>query len=311
MESKLPLVSVIIPCYNVEDYINECLTSVFEQTYTNTEVICIDNNSTDTTWFKLGKWKDKYPDIIIDKELLKGACAARNKGMSLSSGEFFQFLDAYYILLKNKIKNQVTLLKKQEDCSLVVGASKYKRVDGGIDIVNPEQENIFNSLFIGKLVNTCSNLWNASKLKEIGGWSENLYSSQEADLMFRLLVKYPCVVFDNEYNTIIQERPFGQITKNPNMEGNYIRYLDIRLQIIEYMKKESVNVDDYYQLLFPKIREFYELNKELAVEYLKTKFPKAFLPSTQFGNSKSYQILFKIFGFKGTEKIKRGLSKLA
>ncbi len=307
MGNKVPLVSVVIPCYNVEGYLDDCLESVFKQVYTNLEVICIDNNSTDKTWLKLNHWKDRNPDIIIDRELKKGACAARNKGISLADGEYFQFLDADDLLLRNKIEVQVTLLDEREDFPFVSGASKYKGIDGSIVEVSPEQENIFHSLFIGKLGNTCSNLWNAAKLKEIGGWSEDLYSSQETDLMFRLLVKYPNVVFDDEFNTIIQERSFGQITKQSNMEGNFIRYLDLRLRIIDFMEKENVNVEKYYQLLFPKVREFYLYNKDFSIKYIKTKFPKKFLPSTQFGNSKIYCLLFKILGFSGAEKIKSGL----
>ena len=81
------LVSVIIPCYNVEHYIEECLNSVFDQTYKNIEVICIDNNSTDGTWNLLQTLKGVHENLFIEKELKPGANAARNKGLGLSKGE--------------------------------------------------------------------------------------------------------------------------------------------------------------------------------------------------------------------------------
>ena len=63
------LVSVIIPCYNVEEYIEECLFSVFNQTYSKLEVICVDNNSSDSTMAILTQLKAlKYPDLVISTE---------------------------------------------------------------------------------------------------------------------------------------------------------------------------------------------------------------------------------------------------
>jgi glycosyltransferase involved in cell wall biosynthesis len=81
------LVTIIVPCFNVKEYITECLDSVFVQTYTNIEVICIDNNSTDDTYQFLEKLKQKYPTLLIEKETMPGAPAARNKGLALANGE--------------------------------------------------------------------------------------------------------------------------------------------------------------------------------------------------------------------------------
>jgi glycosyltransferase involved in cell wall biosynthesis len=64
----LNVVSVIIPCFNVQDYIEECLDSVVSQTYTNIEIICVDNYSKDKTWDKLNNLKEKYPQLVITKE---------------------------------------------------------------------------------------------------------------------------------------------------------------------------------------------------------------------------------------------------
>lgn len=299
----MPLVSVVIPCYNVEGYIDDCLKSVFDQSYSYIEVICVDNNSSDNTWDKLVKWKEITPSIIIEKELKKGACAARNKGTQLSRGEFIQFLDADDLLLKDKIRNQVDLLVGNKESPFLVGAFRKKKVDGTVVEMLPESKNPFISLFTTKLGITSSNLWRAKSLKKIDGWDEDIYSSQEADLMFRLMMNNSNVVYSYSFDTLIQDRPFGQITKS-NMEQNYIRYIDLRLRIIDYLSKEKIQIDEYYQLLFPKIREFYDYNKEMSVAYFKANFAKTFLPSVQYGNSKVYQILFKTFGFSVAEKIK-------
>ena len=103
----MELVSVVIPCYNVETYIEECLESVLKQTYSEIEIICIENNSEDRTLEKLIQFKDRFPDkIIVDHETKKGAAAARNKGLSLVRGNWIQFLDADDLLMPNKIEHQ-------------------------------------------------------------------------------------------------------------------------------------------------------------------------------------------------------------
>ena len=84
-------ISIIIPCYNVEEYIEEALTSCFEQTFANIEVIAVDNNSKDNTWQKLQTLQETYPELIIAQEDRAGAPYARNKGLALSTGDWCQF----------------------------------------------------------------------------------------------------------------------------------------------------------------------------------------------------------------------------
>ena len=107
------LVSIVIPCYNVQEYLAECLDSIFAQSYPFLEVICIDNNSTDETYRLLQKTKQKYPTLIIDKESMPGAPAARNKGLALAKGEWIQFLDADDLLLPAKIEHQLNMVLKR------------------------------------------------------------------------------------------------------------------------------------------------------------------------------------------------------
>lgn len=88
------LVSIIIPVYNVEEYIEECLNSVVNQTYKNLQVIVIDDGSTDRSACiceKFGK-TDSRIEIISQENM--GVSAARNKGMSLAKGEFITFIDS-------------------------------------------------------------------------------------------------------------------------------------------------------------------------------------------------------------------------
>ncbi len=95
MEDKI---SIIIPCYNVEKYIDRCLASVVNQTIglERLEVICVNDASTDETWDKLRDWERRYPDNILlvncDKNGKLGR--ARNIGLSYASGGYITFLDS-------------------------------------------------------------------------------------------------------------------------------------------------------------------------------------------------------------------------
>lgn len=85
-----PLVSIIIPCYNSELYIAEAIECSFNQTYSNVEVIVVDDGSTDRSVEIIKSFGDRIRFEKIDHQ---GACAARNRGLELSQGEFIQFLD--------------------------------------------------------------------------------------------------------------------------------------------------------------------------------------------------------------------------
>ena len=75
---ELPLVSVIIPCYNHEIYIEECIESIFNQTYKNIEVIVIDDLSTDNSVMEIKKLKDKYDFLFIEHEYNQGLSKTYN-----------------------------------------------------------------------------------------------------------------------------------------------------------------------------------------------------------------------------------------
>ena len=93
MENK-GLVSVIIPVYNVEKYLRECIDSVLKQTYENVEVILVDDGSTDTSKKICREYEKKDSRITVVCQENAGASAARNKGLEFASGKYIYFLDS-------------------------------------------------------------------------------------------------------------------------------------------------------------------------------------------------------------------------
>jgi glycosyltransferase involved in cell wall biosynthesis len=303
-------VSIIIPCYNVDDYIEECVDSAIAQTYSNIEIICIDNNSTDNTFEILKKLKAQGR-IELYKELKKGAPAARNLGLKHAKGDWIQFLDADDLLLPDKIAHQIKLIDKNEFVGFIAGASKKMNLKGILNITLPFREK-YLGLLKANLGNSCANMFNRLELLSIGGWEESMQSSQEYDLMFRLIKNGSEVIFDNQPLTIIRERESGQISqRNPGRKWK--QYVGLLFEIADYIK---INEVEYFiekqvlinQTLFDSIRILAKYDLPKANEYF-MKLSKGYEPDVSEVTTKNYLKLFRLFGFKKTEIIKRWLSK--
>ena len=88
------LISVIIPAYNVERYLDDCLKSVTCQTYDNLEIIIVDDGSTDGTASICDKWAEKDSRIIVFHNPNDGLSIARNKGLEVAKGQYISFIDS-------------------------------------------------------------------------------------------------------------------------------------------------------------------------------------------------------------------------
>ena len=97
-----PLISVIVPCYNQAQYMDECLQSVLDQTYTNWECIIVNDGSPDHTEEIALQWRQKDSRFKYLKKENGGLSSARNAGIEVAKGEWIQFLDCDDKLDKNK-----------------------------------------------------------------------------------------------------------------------------------------------------------------------------------------------------------------
>ena len=298
------LISIIIPAYNVEDYIEECIHSAFAQTHKPIEVICIDNNSTDNTWQKLKQLQETYPSLLIEKELKPGAPAARNKGLALSKGEWIQFLDADDILLPEKIEHQIKHITS--GISFIAAASFAQAGDIRHEIKVNINNSIWENLAKVNLGITSSNLFSRKYITEVNGWDECLRSSQEYDLMFRMLKANPNIKYDTEPLTIINHVP-GSITRN---SANLIRNLHTRIELLERIRTHvrSIQMDknslkEIDQALFDVIRELTNYIPEDGCKAYKRYFNHKYKPIKSQATTHKYLILHQIFGYKNAHQI--------
>lgn len=129
------ILSIIVPVYNVEDYIEKCLYSLVNQNIENYEIIVVVDGSKDDSIITVNKYKKKYPNLIVVKETEnRGLSAARNLGISLAKGKYIGFVDSddyvdhsmFSKMLKSAIKNN----------SDIVVCSYYKNINKVLKKVN-------------------------------------------------------------------------------------------------------------------------------------------------------------------------------
>ena len=116
------MVSIIIPVYNVSDYVEECLQSVAAQTYTDIECIIVDDCGTDDSMQKVERFVADYKGPIAFKilhhEHNRGLSAARNSGMDAATGEYIYFIDSDDYIYPYSIDALVKAIEQQPDIDI-------------------------------------------------------------------------------------------------------------------------------------------------------------------------------------------------
>jgi len=126
-----PLVSVIVPIYKVEAYLDQCIESIVNQTYPNLEILLIDDGSPDGCGTICDRWAEKDPRIRVVHKENGGLSDARNTGMALATGEFLMMPDSDDYLLPNTIQTMVNYaLDHHAQC--VLGGYQRLYPDGSL-----------------------------------------------------------------------------------------------------------------------------------------------------------------------------------
>ena len=113
-------ISVIVPVYNAEKYLKTCLDSLISQTYTNFEVLCVDDGSTDHSLNILRFYEKKDNRIKVFTQENAGPAAARNKALQYATGDYISFVDADDYLIENAFKILVEVAGQKENWDLII-----------------------------------------------------------------------------------------------------------------------------------------------------------------------------------------------
>lgn len=112
MENNNPLISVVVPVYKVEKYLDRCLNSIVDQTYQNLEIIIVDDGSPDKCSEICDKWEKKDERIKVIHKENGGLSSARNAGIDVSNGEFITFIDSDDWISEDYVSYLYGLIKK-------------------------------------------------------------------------------------------------------------------------------------------------------------------------------------------------------
>ena len=143
-----PLVSVIIPAYNHENYVQETISSIINQTYQNIELIIIDDGSKDSTWQKILELKDKcekrFSNVIFQTQKNEGTRKTLNKLLSLTKGEYIYLIASDDLAKPNAIELQANFLLNNKEYGLVVGDNEIIDEKSTICYWDKERNNVYS-----------------------------------------------------------------------------------------------------------------------------------------------------------------------
>lgn len=198
MDEKM--VSVIMPTYNRAYIIRTAIQSVLEQTYSNWELIIVDDGSEDETKQILQEYKDERIKVLIN-DSNKGANYSRNRGGDIAKGEFIAFLDSDNYWKRNKLEKQVKILSRvQEEVAFTfcreertAGETRFIP-DSSFDI-----EKIDNDIMEANCIDTNTVLMRRTVFNEVGGFDNNIPRLQDWELFLRIIKMYNYkVIYDSE-----------------------------------------------------------------------------------------------------------------
>ena len=257
------LISIIIPIYNVEKYLSQCLDSVINQTYKNLEIICVNDASTDNSLQILEEYAKKDNRIkIIENNKNLGLGMTRNEGLSKATGEYIHFLDSDDWLNNSYVYENITknIIKSKGPDIIYL---KYRKIDNKTkEIKNIEYT---NNEFLEKSINPIS----CTEVFE--NWDRYAWNK---------LLKKDFLIFNNiKFNDY------------PSME-------DIEWAALVYLKSNSIYYMDEYIVDYRINRENSLVNKASKnIKYIVKSFQNNKKLYSNLKNKLPQNLKYKMLGF--------------
>lgn len=313
----LPKVSILIPCYNSEQFVAETLDSCLTQTYRNIEIIVVDDGSTDNSFEIARRFESSIVKVYRESNL--GACAARNHAFSRSSGDYMVYLDADDIISPSFIEEHIMRLcdtdgrcvsfGKWDKFRLSIKEATFPLRPFYKDYKNPFQL-LIDLWETGGMLQTSCYMVSRQLVNGAGGWRENLLMNQDGDFFSRILMIASEAYFVpnakvyyrvGEYSTVSKA---NSEKKLESLLDSYIRYKENALNHednLRVRKALSRNFTYFIYLYGNKYPELYRKAKEqvdcLGVGFqLREKSPRVLLVS-------------RILGFENLMTVRRIISK--
>jgi glycosyltransferase involved in cell wall biosynthesis len=240
----MPLVSVIIPAFNAAKYVQDCITSVLQQTFSDFEILVIDDASSDQTVMLLEQMQDPRLNIISLSEN-GGVSAARNEGIALAKGEFITFLDADDLWSPDKLALQVQALLDNPKAGVAYSWTYYLDDKTGLKhCIKPRvQGSVHRKLlqknFIGSIGSNI--LVRAVAIEKLGGFDATLSYAEDWEFCLRLATQWEFVVV-----------PQPQVTYRQYSGSSSSKFQEIRQALPHTVETLFRSAPDHLQYLKAK-----------------------------------------------------------
>ena len=246
------MVSVIIPAYNVEQYVERCVYSVTKQTYRNLEIILVDDGSTDCTGIICDKLAKEDNRISVIHKTNGGLSDARNAGIDVSRGEYISFVDSDDYIASDMIEHMMNAMCETDISMVVVGF--WKQSGDAREYCGPTTERVVSSeealknIYIGHEIYPAS--WN--KLYRRALFNNNRFAvgmiNEDSEIITKLLMECNRVALVSKplYIYIIRE---GSITQSSFSSKDYngIKAYRTAVDVCKKRKKSLLPYARYYE----------------------------------------------------------------
>lgn len=286
-----PLVSIIVPIYNVEEYVEKCIDSILKQSYRNLEIILVNDGSTDNSRQVINKYTKDSRCIIIDKEN-GGLSSARNEGIKVANGTYLYFIDSDDYIENTAVELLVNKMNETNAdfcCYRIKFYSDevFKLYGNNFTCNELIGEDIFYDAIVGKNIKTTawSKFFNHDFIKRNSlSFCEGIINE---DYLFTLQCALSAkkVSFLNVplYNAL--QRP-GSISRNMKTD-NLLIYKKIYSLMLEFMNKKGV-LESYKPLL--------DISLGIQLTYTITQAAYRF---DNFKNFREFYDFLNIYNYKG------------
>lgn len=260
-----PEVSVIIPTYNRSSMVQLAIKSVQEQTFSDLEIIVIDDGSNDNTQEVISQFQKSDNRIVYLYQNNQGPSVSRNTGIKSSHGKYISFLDSDDLWKPDKIEKQLSIFKQHEDIDVVY--VNYINIDNSGDFISynlsSEADNKFKSFSLyEKLFYFCAVTGSDSSviakrdaIIRTGFFDEHLYVSEDRDYWRRMAISCNFYFLD-EYLVLIRRHKNSQT-------GDINRAWESDQQ---YLIKLYNEVPTYYRFHLPEVS--YQMYKDYLLKFL-------------------------------------------
>ena len=295
----MPLISILIPCYNAEKWIAECIDSALGQSYPNREIIVVDDGSTDKSIEVLKTYSDR---IRFETGPNRGANAARNQLLGMAGGEWIQYLDADDYLLPDKLAKQMDYVASHPEVDVVYSPCILLMQDGR-QIQNPianKSDPIIS--YIRWNFTTHGLLLRKSLLRKAGPWKETQKCCQENELLLRLIRHGARFGLVDEYDAVYRYHAGVSISR-----GSPERVIRARMALTDEIEKyllENNELTKERRLAiassrFESARSMYRLNRDYAAHLMTLAISNDQNPA----QPRLYRWALRFLGFDGAEKL--------